>query len=526
MTTQTLPPMEKTIGTDYSVVNDVMEQANEHESEGFIPGDTFSFPGLGEKQGLKFIEAKAEKKMPSYDEDDEDIYEDFDAQIKVTIHAETNVYGMEEDSKNVLFNDVESWLKGENDDHMKIINKELVNSEAEFHVVHVTLVIDAYCLSDFIGDVQESSFTKDVWNKHMEKIICEGVCYVKDKVLVDLRTSLLTHIDALAEKTPVDYHPKSNSIVRDLVHPALYPYIKGVSKMIKNAKLPMEKSEEDAFDFWGRKYEDSKFQWMPTPFKITNERKCKIQEYINNLDKDLFPDVYQDLEALFEVFLPYFEEVWSYANAVEFFTGDDDDVSDSEMELEKKPVSFTGKELQIIVKIVEYSLQPDQSYEGVWHAEGMSHENIVMTGIYFLDRNANIEGGDLRFKRAFTAGERSKMYGEVPQSRPAVINDFASEGFIPLGHFPTEEGYLLVFPNCHIHKIAKMVNSHQKEAASRRIVVFFVVNPDKKIVSTREVPPQQNISLSAAKDYRLELMAERKYDKEKLNVRDIELCEH
>ena len=133
----------------------------------------------------------------------------------------------------------------------------------------------------------------------------------------------------------------------------------------------------------------------------------------------------------------------------------------------------------------------------------------------------------MRFKRAFTDNERNLVQDEIAYKRPKVVNDFAGEGFIPLGHFPTEGGYLLVFPNCHIHKISKMINNSTKENASRQIVVFFVVNPDKKIISTREVSPQQNkISLAAAKNYRLELMEERKYDKEKLNVRDIELCEH
>jgi hypothetical protein len=144
-----------------------------------------------------------------------------------------------------------------------------------------------------------------------------------------------------------------------------------------------------------------------------------------------------------------------------------------------------------------------------------------------MDKSSDLSGGDLRFKRAFTKEERSSVYGDIAQSRPKVVNDFASEGFIPLGQFPTEEGYILVFPNCHIHKISKMVNTAQKEMASRRIVVIFFINPEKKIISTREIAPQQGvISLPTAKEYRLELMAERKYNKEKLNVRDIELCEH
>ena len=84
-----------------------------------------------------------------------------------------------------------------------------------------------------------------------------------------------------------------------------------------------------------------------------------------------------------------------------------------------------------------------------------------------------------------------------------------------------------MFPNCHIHKISKLLNTSTTRPASRRIVVFFVVNPERRIISTREMAPQQTtIGLRSAEKYRLELMAERKFDKDKLNVRDIELCEH
>jgi len=40
----------------------------------------------------------------------------------------------------------------------------------------------------------------------------------------------------------------------------------------------------------------------------------------------------------------------------------------------------------VITKIVDYELDPGQSYDGVWHVEGMSHEEIVATAIYFIHR--------------------------------------------------------------------------------------------------------------------------------------------
>jgi len=522
--------LEKSQGPN-GLENKLMDLVSGYEEDiRHIPGDSFAFSGLKERSGLTFISGIA-MKLPDFEDQDMDLYGEVDTQIKVTVHADKNQYADDEESKTRLLNDVKDWfLKDISDSNMIILSQEPVQSEPSYHEVVTIVLCEGYVVAEEIGKLLDSPFHQDFWYKQMNEVVTEGVCYVKDKVNDELKKRLRTHIDDLAKNTVVDYHPKSNDIVRDLVHPALYPYIRGVSKMKKDVK-PLEggnKEQEEGFDFWGRKYEDSKFQWLPTSFKITNDRKCQIQEYINNLDRTKFPDLYKDLEDLFEIFLPYFEEVWSYANAMEFYKSSEDDVELNEIDpFTKKDVNFGGQDLQIIVKIVDYQLQPDQSYEGVWHAEGMSHENVVMTGLYFLDKNSQLSGGDLRFKRAFTLRERTKVFWEVNQSRPDVVNEFAFEGFMPVGYFPTEEGYLLVFPNCHIHKVSKLINNAQKETASRRIVVFFFVNPEKKIVSTSEISPQQNdIPLATAKEYRLELMEERKYDKKKLNVRDIELCEH
>jgi len=530
MASGTVTSIEKSNGPEDAFVPDLMSFMENHEGDiPYIAGDTFAFPGLKKKADLQLIEAKAEE-MPPYDTRDDDIYGDFDGQIRVIVHADSKTYKAGDGSNETLLKTIKTWLQGDKSKYSKILSQVVVKSEPAFHEVCTTMLVDSYCLGDFIGGIKDSPFFHDVWNKHMNKIVKEGVCYSKGKIPHDLCQSLAQNVNELAEKTPIDYHPNSNDIVRDLVHPALYPYIKGVSKLKANVQLPKDVlPKEDGSDLWGRPYEDSKFQWLPTPFKITAERKCLIQDYINNLDQTLFPNLYKDLASLFEIFLPYFEEVWSYAKGMNFFQGDDNEPEEESAvkPFKKEKVSFDGQELQIITKIVDYTLQPEQAYEGVWHAEGMSHENIVMTGIYFLDRDPNLVGGDLRFKRAFSTAERAKVFWNAPQDRPIVVSDFAAEGFVPLGYFPTEQDYMLVFPNCHIHKIAKLINSSKEKAARRRIVVFFFVNPEKRIVSTREVPPQQNsISLRVAKQYRLELMAERKYDKEKLNVRDIELCEH
>ena len=98
---------------------------------------------------------------------------------------------------------------------------------------------------------------------------------------------------------------------------------------------------------------------------------------------------------------------------------------------------------------------------------------------------------------------------------------------IPLGEIETPEGCLIVFPNSHVHKVKKLVNTSTDTKARRRIVVFFIVDPAERIASSREVlPQQQTMSLEDAKAHRLKLMEERKYHKQDWNVREIELCEH
>ena len=166
-----------------------------------------------------------------------------------------------------------------------------------------------------------------------------------------------------------------------------------VSKFKEGSQLPPGTSKNEEYDFWGRLYEDSKFQWLPTPFAVSSDGKCSMQEYINNLDGRQFSSLYKDLENLFKIFLPYFQEVWSYSKAMKFYKGfdaaelynmkDQDELYNTST-IDREVVSFNNKELQVITKIVDYTLQPQQTYEGLWHAEGMSHENIVMTGEYFL----------------------------------------------------------------------------------------------------------------------------------------------
>eukprot|EP00980_Cylindrotheca_fusiformis_P019376 scaffold6651_cov99-Cylindrotheca_fusiformis.AAC.5 len=413
-----------------------------------------------------------------------------------------------------------------------------------------------YDLEMFLYDEDtESHLPLDaLWSKCQERHVREGVAIADGVVPKDLNDRLMSQIDAFVENQAiVDYHPHSNDIVRDIVHPAIYSYVKGVSPLLKSEEeirslpsaigTPIEK-RSPGLDYWGRPYEASpKYQWLPTYFDIGIDGNCTVCDYINNIvPRDEQEELYASLGQLFSQALPLIESVYGYCRVVKEHhlrsVEEDEDYDNwTEQEIVEVPVSLRGKQVQVVTKIVDYELSPGQTYEGVWHVEGMSHEEIVATAIYFIDRDEEIEGGNILFKRAFHKREAKHIYFRVDQSRPDMLQSIIDDGLHPLGQVETISGRLLVFPNSHVHKVTKLENvlpaadGDGTTKKKRRIIVFFLINPEQRIVSTREVPVQQehaggSMTWAEACEHRLELMKERKYTKQDWNVREIELCEH
>ena len=116
----------------------------------------------------------------------------------------------------------------------------------------------------------------------------------------------------------------------------------------------------------------------------------------------------------------------------------------------------------------------------------------------------------------------------VPQCRPSWYNDISLD-FVPLGTLSTSSGSAVVFPNTHAHKVSALRNASSDRDACRRLVVFFVVNPRRRILSSADVKPEtirRSMTKEQAEAVRLDLMQERKQAKQDLNPREVELCEH
>ena len=213
--------------------------------------------------------------------------------------------------------------------------------------------------------------------------------------------------------------------------------------------------------------------------------------------------------------------MWSFSNTFPLYgNGEWDDIFDiPKTNIQFKKIELKNRTLQVITKIVKITLD-NQELAGAWHIEGMSHENIVATASYTLQQDSNFNA-ELYFKRMYLLNEVQDIVSDMPQNPPTELSNLLHNTLVPLGKVKINDGTLVVFPNSHIHKI----NMKSNAISHRTIIVFWLINPEIRIPSTKDIP-QQNYSLQQAHNERLELMKERTYHKQTFNQRDLNLCEH
>jgi len=382
-----------------------------------------------------------------------------------------------------------------------------------------TYVLTGFLKCFISGNSVESTKEIDAFKKqHATQSVVENVAWSDNIIPPSLLDKFNNELDALCLQETADYHPGSRSVVRDIVHPSLYCYVDGISKLKGAQDIEFAKSLEnrDGADFWGRAYEDSIFQWLPSEFYVSDKGKVRIDSYINNLDQEKYPGIYSGLEQMFERVLPMFEAVCGSLR---------NDFYGSEPK-EQINLPLRNRTLQVIPKIVEYRVNSEENFDGVWHVEGMSHENILATGLCIIKRDKNFSGAEIEFRRFLFLNEGNDLTTSTPQNANSPIEEMAGGHVRPLGKMKTPAKRTIVFPNSHIHRLSSMSSSDGSDAI-RRIVVFWLVDPEKPIVSTKNISPQQGVmSLDDAKRYRLELMVERKFHKENFSDREVSLCEH
>jgi hypothetical protein len=173
-------------------------------------------------------------------------------------------------------------------------------------------------MCDWVGGVSPKQLT--LWESYQERVITEGVwsSHLSDTDTgIALQSEFNSLVDEFGANEPVDYHPGTKNIVRDLIHPSLFPLIlppppaaaAGKGKGTAKGKGKTMRYDESQRNFFNRPYEISRFQWLPSEVEVDQDGVAKFVSPINNLDETRYPQLYDCLGRILTKLVPGFEQV-------------------------------------------------------------------------------------------------------------------------------------------------------------------------------------------------------------------------
>ena len=248
-----------------------------------------------------------------------------------------------------------------------------------------------------------------------------------------LREKLLAAVAPL-ENVPdseKDWHPGSDGLVLDLVHPSLYPivYDRTMGKTSGSGTAKVLSPPE--FDGADPEFISKRFQWLPSDFSVGGDGKVTLASpYINNVHPIRNKELYSVIPEILQHAIPMYERVLSdllrpilpmriatsggcgwageptadciWENGIpypssaseneyyadedawyekrEFKTPDGRGKYDGDLKVMNDRLSLKGRTLQVIVKLANIILTPEKpEYPGgKWHVEGLSRLRFIL----------------------------------------------------------------------------------------------------------------------------------------------------
>jgi hypothetical protein len=163
----------------------------------------------------------------------------------------------------------------------------------------------------------------------------------------------------------------------------------------------------------------------------------------------------------------------------------------------------------------------------------------------------------------YEQGQHEFLYEVFGFDPDVVDNDSDSLITQDLGNVVCQKGRLLTFPNTVQHRVSPFSLADRSKPGHRKILALFLIDPNQRIISSANVPPQRvdwagykrnfvnelllpwipvelgemisedtipSITMDEAKDYRLELMEERSIssisNNDTFEIGMFYLCEH
>lgn len=402
-----------------------------------------------------------------------------------------------------------------------------------------------YPLFKFI--FQELEWHEKLWNETGQKFQLASYDYIfyGDKVVSnDLKERLKAAAKCLEEPARLS---KSTDVLLtgtvELISPYIYPLQYEITPVVADLKndhvamnlnysgklVPMKKFDIDDDTIKNDTMSvrrDTKFQLLPSIFKVSPDGKVSIESYINNLHPIRHKDLYGPIGDIFGAFVPAINSgLAQYASGeilrhnihvfrhssshnsmfMEEYNSWGDMDMDMDMDMledrlerpndpvfkmpETKPFSILNSKQKVIVRMANIELTPEEpKCDGKGGELGAINEDIVCNCIYFYDVE-NIAGGKVKF----IAATRDPECSPDDYSTLEVVYGISSEKIgMEVGSLDIVEDRMISFPNIFKYDISSFELKDKTKPGSLKILYFFVCDPyNDNVISTDQVPPQQ-----------------------------------
>ncbi|KAJ5963897.1 uncharacterized protein N7479_003773 [Penicillium vulpinum] len=161
---------------------------------------------------------------------------------------------------------------------------------------------------------------------------------------------------------------------------------------------------------------------------------------------------------------------------------------------------YKERGLQVITRLLGVDLTPeDPSFETDWHVEGTMNEHICAAAIISYD-HTNVLDPCMQFRNMVESDMLSEIEHE-PNDFIWLRQVFGLENGEPAIQYPGSiqagVGRVIMYPSTIQHKFTRFELKDKAKPGHARAMVFFLVDPNIRIISTANIPPQR---LDWAKD--------------------------
>ncbi|KAJ5793180.1 uncharacterized protein N7503_009158 [Penicillium pulvis] len=155
---------------------------------------------------------------------------------------------------------------------------------------------------------------------------------------------------------------------------------------------------------------------------------------------------------------------------------------------------YKDRGLQVITRMMSVDVWPESPYyETEWHVEGQMNEHICAAAFLFLEYE-NMEEASMEFRNIVD----TDMLSEVEHDPGDFIwlkQIFGLENGEPAvqssGSIRCPVGRVIIFPSTVQHRMVKYELKDKSKPGSSSCLVFYLVDPNIRIISTANIPPQR-----------------------------------